>query len=109
MRVVEHRFPHQLDRFLCSMIVLVVVLRPRFHCPQRGLGSIATPIRGRAFADTIEATSMLQVIVSPRQGMSALGPDELTPQLESTFHDRLLDLAPEQTRIPDIDHRSRKQ
>src|SRR5215813_10148019 len=52
---------------------------------------------------------MLPVVVSTRNCKSGLWPNDLTPQLESTRLQRLLDLIAEQARIPNVDYRPRKQ
>src|SRR5437762_11041150 len=52
---------------------------------------------------------MLPVIMPAGNRESGFWPNNLTPQLESTFLYRLLDLTAEEAGIPYIDHRSRKQ
>src|SRR5215831_14423524 len=52
---------------------------------------------------------MLPVVVPSRNSKPGLGPDDLTPQFIATPLQRFLNLAAEETRMPDIDDRSWKQ
>src|SRR5207302_2558070 len=107
--VIEDWPAHALGRFLGSVRVLRRILREGLHLPKRGLVATALPVAGGTFLNRIETTLMLPVIVSPRNGKSGFGPDNLTPEFESGSLQRLLNLTAKQARMPTIGDISRKE
>src|SRR5262245_32636045 len=100
--MMEDRSAHALDWFGCAVIVLGFFVGSRFDMPQRGLTAIAFPVGVGAFADEIQASFMLPMIMGTADRKVALGPNNLTLRLKPTDRERLLHLPCKETRMPDV-------